>query len=152
MCTESWNLLIFDRRAVIRKAASGSCITFFLSLSLVLPLSTCLGTTALWGEPTQTNMWELSHGKIQVTPRATELGLDPPAATPAGKEVTGNTEVMLNQLFLLRDSHIGLLVWERRSWSPYEANQKHIMVYAEWQLSVYSFTLQQTEGPRVQCR
>ncbi|KAK1893879.1 Echinoderm microtubule-associated protein-like 1 [Dissostichus eleginoides] len=28
--------------------------------------------------------------KDSVTPRATELGLDPPAATPAGKEVTAN--------------------------------------------------------------
>lgn len=41
------------------------------------------------------NMWELLLGKIQAT-KATEPALDPQAATPVAKEVTGNKQWMIN--------------------------------------------------------
>lgn len=75
---------------------------FFLPLSTFLLLA-----TALWGEPTQTNTWELLRGKIQAT-RATAPVRDPPAATPAAKEVTGN--VMLKPALLHLHSQRGFSV------------------------------------------
>lgn len=75
---------------------------FFLPLSTFLLLA-----TALWGEPTRTNMWELWRGKIQAT-RATAPVRDPPAATPAAKEVTGN--VMLKPALLHLHSQWGFSV------------------------------------------
>lgn len=56
--------------------------------------------TALWGEPTQTNTWGVSLGKIQGSPRATEPALDPRAATPAGKGATGNGSIQTSALML----------------------------------------------------
>lgn len=56
---------------------------------ILSPLS-CLWIAALWEEPILTSKWELSHGKIQATPRATEPEPDPLAATPAAKKATGN--------------------------------------------------------------
>lgn len=56
--------------------------------------------TAPWGEPTQTNTWGVSLGKIRGSPRATEPALDPRAATPAGKGATGNGSIQTSALTL----------------------------------------------------
>lgn len=137
-----------------RKAASGSFLGLFLcDLLIFLCLCPSWLAAALWGEPTQTSTWELSRGKTRATPRATELVPDPPAAIPAASEATGNTNCL--------QWHVHLSVWHSRIYA--DLLWKHFQIpkartglsvggMLKWQLSVYSFTLQQTEGSSVQCR
>lgn len=115
--------------------------------------------TAPWGEPTQTNTWGVSLGRIRGSPRATEPALDPRAATPAGKGATGNSSIQTSALMLTGSIFFVFLFWIYPAgnttdwlWSTLKS-----LVHLEvgfWMTAVclLPFALQQTEGASVQRR
>lgn len=114
--------------------------------------------TAPSGEPTQTNTWGVSLGKIQGSPRATEPALDPRAAAPAGKGATGDVPFKPVLSCLLEALFVFLFwIYPAANTSDWLWSTLKSLVHLEvgcWMTAVclLPFTLQQTEGASVQRR